>query len=100
MILAPPCNGWKHTSPTIVGKCIDAGTAAPVYQRKSPLMMKRKSFIKYILTAAWFCFLFKFFCAIFKSHSVIFDSVKVSADTQLGCWYFWLNGLCFNSLSR
>ncbi|KAL9426866.1 hypothetical protein AB3S75_033615 [Citrus x aurantiifolia] len=25
MILAPPCNGWKHTSPTIVGKCIDAG---------------------------------------------------------------------------
>ncbi|KAH9681025.1 General transcription factor IIH subunit 2 [Citrus sinensis] len=40
-------------TPAIVGKYIDAAAAAaaPVYQMKSPLMMRRKSFIKYILAA-------------------------------------------------
>lgn len=40
-------------TPAFVGKYIDAGAAAaaPVYQMKSPLMMRRKSFMKYILAA-------------------------------------------------
>ncbi|GAY41722.1 hypothetical protein CUMW_061620 [Citrus unshiu] len=46
VILAPPRDGWMRTRPTIVGRCINVGAAAPVYRRKSPLMMRRKCFKK------------------------------------------------------
>ncbi|KAL5779533.1 hypothetical protein ACOSQ2_010270 [Xanthoceras sorbifolium] len=43
--LSPPRDGWNHTRPTLIGRCIGIGAAPPINLRKIRLLMRKKALV-------------------------------------------------------